>query len=110
MMELRTPRNFKNGRYIFSRYRLIDLFIMITGLMVSLGLSILVLSHRKINIMLLILSILPGLIAFILTFNLKQVSFNLFELSKSSVAYLKRDKDLEWEGHYYEQTATKESN
>lgn len=110
MMELRTPRNFKSGRYIFSRYRIMDLVIMTTGLFVSLGFSILVLSNKRINIILLLLAILPGLITFIITFNLKQVSFNLLEVIKSYLVYMQKERNLEWEGHWYEETPTEKSD
>ena len=100
------PKDFKNGKYIFSKYRAIDLVILIAegiiGLLISLVLLQIALSIRSLAIA--IASIFLGGLIIVLSFILVQkVSYyhNVLEWCLVWIEYLTRKKRYMWKGIFY---------
>ncbi len=100
-MIFHAPKNFKSGRLILGRYRIIDLIILVAGIVLSL-LSIIiyvgVLQHNSPFMVLVML--LPAVICFILTFSTGGIYHNMATLLYIGFIYLKSTKTYQWEGVY----------
>ena len=99
-MKFYTPNNFKNGRLLFNRFRKIDLAIVC----ISGGLSVIsffgyVQFARKINLLILLATIIPGVIAFILTIKLT-IKHNYMEYLLIKYQYKRSKQNYVWEGVY----------
>ena len=69
-MRFYTPKDFKKGRLIFSKYRPIDLIVLIATAICFLTLTLAyLLSGLEINVLIIVLLLLPIGVAFILLMN-----------------------------------------
>lgn len=100
------PKDFKNGKYYFSKYRTIDLFILIGGciigffigyFLIQIGLSI---HSSKIAILAVIIASIIVLISTILVIKISYYH-NILEWSFVAFEYLTRVKQYRWKGLYY---------
>lgn len=99
-MKFYTPNNFKNGRLLFNRFRNIDLTIVcvLGGLSVVSFLGYIQFA-RKVNLLILLATIIPGAIAFILTIKLT-IKHNYMEYLWLKYQYKRSKQHYVWEGVY----------
>lgn len=105
-MLFNAPKNFKRGKYILGRFRIIDLAFIIALTVFSIFSVILYLNlfaSKEIimNVIVVMLFLLPLLIAFLL-FIPMPVYFNVLEYIKSFFFFQKKQKKFKWEGIHLE--------
>ena len=101
-MEFYAPKDFKSGRLINSRYRKIDIVIMVTGILISTAFIVGymgMLDGR--NWILFLFLCLPAMTGMFLTMP-AGLDHNMLELLKMLFVYWKSEKDYFWEGIYKE--------
>lgn len=95
-----TPNNFKSGKLIFNRFRIIDLVIVIGLFALSfVSFFMYVQFAEKINYLILIGTLIPAAIAFFLTMRFP-VQHNYLEYQKIKMKYYSSQKNFVWEGVY----------
>lgn len=104
-MEFYTPKNFKNGKFIFNRFRKVDLLIFgiglgMTFLLFYITIALLIVLHLSIikAILMLLCSLLPLGIASLFVLIPTSVKHNFFEVIKILVFYQIRKKEILWGG------------
>ena len=101
-MEFVSPKNFKSGRLINSRYRKIDIVILVAGIVIS---AVLIIGYMSIlngrNWILFTVFCIPVLLSFFLTMPVN-LDHNMLELIKVMLIYWKSEKNYFWEGIYKE--------
>jgi uncharacterized membrane protein len=102
-MNFYSPKNFKNGRLIFNRYRVQDILLFSLTLVFSLLSVIITLTQfRVLNIALIVLELLPACIGFICVQTLS-VYHNFMIFAQCYFNYRRTPKRYIWEGiHKYE--------
>lgn len=100
-MQFFSPKNFKKGRLIALKYRILDILIFLCGSLFSL---IIVIGYftlfNKYNIFILLLLLLPAAISIILTMIPFEVYHNLFEYLNLRIKFKRSQKNFIWEGIY----------
>lgn len=99
-MEFQAPRNFKQGRLIFSRFRPIDLaFFIGTTLFSILAIIIYCNSFEEINVVVILLLAIPCALGFTLTLP-ASLYHNSLVLISQSIHFLITNHTYVWEGIY----------
>lgn len=95
-----SPKNFKRGRFISNRYRVIDLIIAVSGTLVSLAfLLIYLLAFNGRNFIIIGIISLPALVTFALITPFS-IYHNLLEFLKLYLIFYNTKKRYIWEGIY----------
>ena len=102
-----TPKNFKRGKYLLSRYRLKDLVIMVAIMLISLAAIIVYLTlfpdqDMQIHLLVVILLLLP-IGGVYLLFMSMPVYLNLFEYITAFFFFRRKQKKFKWEGIYLDE-------
>lgn len=95
-----TPNNFKNGRLIFNRYRVIDIVVFIVALIVTFLMIILSITQFSIyNPIIIALMVFPAGVAFFLIQPFG-VYHNFLEYFKLLYLFKSSKRNFLWEGIY----------
>lgn len=97
-----SPKNFKRGKYIFGRFRLLDAAVILVVFFTSLSLMILYLNvfqskNILMNLIMVLIFLIPDLVVYIL-FMPMPVYLNILEYLNAFKKFHTRQRRFKWEG------------
>lgn len=99
-----TPKNFKRGKYPFSKYRPSDLIIILSTIAISISLIVAYLnffsSDSITNIIVIAFILLPVMIVYFLYLPMPTY-FNLLDFLIEKINFSNRQKTFKWDGIYH---------
>lgn len=107
-LEFIAPRNFKRGRFLFNRFRPIDVGIWAVLLVVTFIVFIAYMSGERWNVGIVILIWVPAMVCTFLLIPFGQIYHNMLFAIRCAWNYYKAKHNYYWEGVYKYEPETKD--